>query len=100
MFTWVLGNPEIIRHRGGGGGGGGMGVGGYRCLTPMNLGTRESQDTQTRGGSISWDLPVMYLELLYYILCYLGFHSILYERVLPFLDMSGRNAYIFIARGV
>ena len=32
----------------------------------MYLGTRESQDIQTRGGSISWDLAPMYLELLYY----------------------------------
>ena len=58
----MLGNPGIFRQ----GGGGGIGT----------SGTRESQDIQTRGGSISWDLAPMYLELLYYIPCYLGFHSI------------------------
>ena len=61
----------------------------------MNLGTREFQDTQTRGGSISWDLPGMYI-LGTLILHHVTWNSIiLYERVLAFLDMSGRNAYIF-----
>ena len=86
-YMWVLGNPGIFRQ------GGGLNPG-------MNLGTRESQDTQTRGGSISWDLPGMYIlgTLVQY---YVTWDSIiLYERVLAFLDMSGRNAYIFIARGV
>ena len=60
---WVLGNPGIFRQGGGGGGGGGIGASILGCIY---LGTRESQDTQTKGRSISWDLPGMYLELLYY----------------------------------
>ena len=58
IYTWVLGNPKIFRQ-----GGGGTGASILGCIY---LGTRESQDTQTRGGSISWDLPGMYLEFLYY----------------------------------
>ena len=45
---------------------GGGGGRGVQVPPGMYLGTRESQDTQTRGGSISWDLAPMYLELLYY----------------------------------
>ena len=44
----------------------GWGGRGVQVPPGMYLGTRESQDTQTRGGSISWDLAPMYLELLYY----------------------------------
>ena len=94
--TWVLGNPGILRKGGGGGGGGG-----YMCLNPgiytWVLGNprilRQGED-QYLGICLgcTWN-PCT-------ILCYLGFHSILYERVLAFLDMSGRNAYIFITRGV
>ena len=102
--TWVLGNPGILRK-----GGGGVHVsqswdlsGMYilGCLNPgMNLGTRESQRYSDKGrinilGS-AWD--VLGTLVLYYV----TWDSIvLYERVLAFLDMSGRNAYIFIARGV
>ena len=61
-FTWLLGNPRILR----------------------------------QGGN----LPPMYLELLYYIYHVTWDSIVLYERVLPFLDRSGRNDYIFIARGI
>ena len=65
----------------------------------LYLGTRASQDTHTRGGSMSWDLPGMYNIHGTLVLYHVTWDSII--RVLaPFLDMSGRNAYIFIARGV
>ena len=62
IYTWVLGNPKIFRQ----GGGGGTGASILGCIY---LGTRESQDTQTKGrinilGS-AWD--VLGTLVLYYI---------------------------------
>ena len=64
VYTWVLGNPRILR----------QGEDQYLGIWDV-LGTLVLYH-------VTWDSIV------------------LYERVLPFLDMSGRIAYIFIARGV
>ena len=47
---------------------------------------------------MSWDLPGIYNIHGTLVLYHVTWDSII--RVLAFLDMSGRNAYIFIARGV
>ena len=58
--TWVLGNPGILRKGGGGGGGGGR-VLHVSQSWDLYLGTRESQDIQTRGWGYRCLNPGMYI---------------------------------------